>query len=208
MSLALGDLSNLREIAMEVNIKKIEGNWTLGYSLDKHTTRSTPIGYNEYGHMQFDTERPEAGEALFQLKYRSDFSQVPIIGLQLYNSFGKTFSSSSLVIPMPASKARTKQPVTELARNLAGRMGIPCVENLLVKTGSTPAMKDIEARDEKVSTLMGVFKVYDVLGVGLFDVLIVDDLFDTGSSLEAATTVLRSYSKIRNIYVATVTRKK
>lgn len=193
---------------MKVNIKRIEGNWTLGYSLDKHTIRSTPIGYNEYGHMQFDTERPEAGEALFQLKYRSDFSQVPIIGLQLYNSFGSVFSSSNIVIPMPASKTRSKQPVTELARDLAGRMGIPCIENLLVKTGSTPAMKDIEARDEKVSTLVGAFKVYDVLGKGLFDVLIVDDLFDTGSSLEAATTVLRGYSKIRNIYVVTVTRKR
>ncbi len=206
--MALADSGNLREIAMKVNIKKIEGNWTLGYSLDKHTICSTPIGYNEYGHMQFDTERPEAGEALFQLKYRSDFSQVPIIGQQLYDSFGAAFSSSHIVIPMPASKIRAKQPVTEIARDLAGRMGILCIENLLVKTGSTPAMKDIETRDEKVSTLVGAFKVYDVLDKGLFDVLIVDDLFDTGSSLEAATTVLRGYSKIRNIYVATVTRKR
>lgn len=87
-------------------------------------------------------------------------------------------------------------------------MGIPCVENLLVKTGTTPPMKDIETREEKVSALVDAFTVYDVLGDGVFDVLIVDDLFDTGSSLEAATTVLRRYSKIRSVYVATVTRKR
>ncbi|OOE91592.1 ComF family protein [Salinivibrio sp. AR640] len=193
---------------MDVNIKQMEGIWTLGYSLDRHTIRSTPIGYNEYGYMQFDTERPEAGEALFQLKYRSDYSQVPIIGQQLCSSFGRAFSSANLIIPMPASTPRNRQPVTEIARDLSQRMGIPYVENLLVKTGSTSPMKDIEKREDKVSALVNAFTAYDVLGEGLFDALIVDDLFDTGSSLEAATTVLRGYSKIRNVYVATVTRKR
>ncbi len=69
-------------------------------------------------------------------------------------------------------------------------------------------MKDITTREEKVSALMGAFTIYDVLKTGFYDVLIVDDLFDTGSPLEAATNVLRTYSKIRHIYVATVTRKR
>ena len=69
---------------MEVNVEQLQGNWDLGYSLDKHTISSTPIGYNAYGHMQFDTIRPEVGEALFQLKYRSDYDQVPIIASQIY----------------------------------------------------------------------------------------------------------------------------
>jgi len=193
---------------MDVAIKRIDGVWTLGYSLDKHTISSTPIGYNEYGHMQFDTVRPEAGEALFQLKYRSDFSQVSLIAQQMNKSLTKFFSSCGLIIPMPASKIRTRQPVTEIAKELALLMGIPCYEDLLVKTGSTPAMKDIATREDKVSALMGAFTVYDVLPFGLYDVLIIDDLFDSGSSLEAATNVLKGYSKIRNVYVATVTRKR
>lgn len=193
---------------MDVNIKRIDGVWTLGYSLDKHTTSSTPIGYNEYGHMQFDTVRPEAGEALFQLKYRSDFSQVSLIAQQMNKSLGKFFSSCNLIIPMPASKTRTRQPVTEIAKEFAILMGIPCHEDLLVKTGSTPAIKDMATREDKVSALMGAFTVYDVLPSGLYDVLIIDDLFDSGSSLEAATNVLKSYSRIRNVYVATVTRKR
>jgi len=193
---------------MNINIKRIDGVWTLGYSLDKHTISSTPIGYNEYGHMQFETIRPEAGEALFQLKYRSDFSQVSLIAQQMNKSLSKLFSSCGLVIPMPASKTRTRQPVTEIARELALLMGIPCYEDLLVKTNATPAMKDTGTREDKVSALMGVFTVYDVLPSGLYDVLIVDDLFDSGSSLEAATNVLKGYNKIRNVYVATVTRKR
>lgn len=158
--------------------------------------------------MQFDTVRPEAGEALFQLKYRSDYSQVSIIANQLHASFGDAFSTAGLVVPMPASTARNRQPVTEIAREYAQLAGIPCYENLLVKTGSTAPMKDLGTREEKVSALINAFTVYDVLPEGQYDVLIIDDLFDTGSSLEAATTVLRSYSKVRNIYVATVTRKR
>ncbi len=191
---------------MDVNIEEISGVWDLGYSLDKHTISSTPIGYNETGHMQFDTVRPEVGEALFQLKYRSDYGQVPIIARQLYDSLDSFFPSVGVVVPMPASKTRSRQPVTEIAREYARLKEVPCLDNLLVKNNTTPAMKDIGSRDKRVSTLMGAFSVHDVLNAGYYDVLIVDDLFDTGSSLEAATNVLNGYNKVRNVYVMTVTR--
>jgi predicted amidophosphoribosyltransferase len=193
---------------VEVNVRQIYGGWDLGYSLDKHTISSTPIGPNEWGHMQFDTIRPEAGEALFQLKYRSDFTQVIVIASQMYQSLSEYFSSANLIIPMPASRQRSRQPVIEIARELSRLMNIPCYEGLLLKETVTPPMKDIATIEEKVQTLMDAFSINDQLGEGLYDVLIVDDLYDTGSSLEAATNVLRQYSKIRNIYVSTVTRKR
>ncbi len=193
---------------MEVNIKQIHGDWDLGFSLDKHTISSTPIGPNPWGHMQFDTLRPEAGEALYQLKYNFDFTQVTVIASQMYQSLSGYFASASLIIPMPPSKQRARQPVTEIARELSRLMNIPCCEEMLVKKIDTPAMKDIASRDEKVQTLIDAFAINDQLGEGLYDMLIVDDIYDTGSSLEAATKVLRQYNKTRNIYVATVTRKR
>ena len=193
---------------MKVNVRQIHGGWDLGYSLDKHTISSTPIGPNEWGHMQFDTIRPEAGEALFQLKYRSDSSQVNIIASQMYNSLYRYFSSANLIIPMPASKQRQRQPVTEIAKELSQLMSIPCYEGLLIKKNATPPMKDIPNIEEKIQTLMDAFDINDQLNEGRYDVLIVDDLYDTGSSLEAATNVLRQYGKIQNIYVSTVTRKR
>lgn len=193
---------------MEVNVQPIQGNWDLGYSLDKHVLSSAYLGDNQWGHPEFETTRSESGEALFQLKYRSDYSQVPIIALQMYNSLANYFSSANFIVPIPPSKVRTRQHVVEIAKELAKNMRIPCYENLLVKTNNTPQMKDIEHREEKVSILVNVFSVNDKLGEGLYDALIVDDLLDSGSSIEAATTVLRGYSKIRSIFVAVVTRKR
>ncbi|MFZ1887042.1 MAG: hypothetical protein WAU33_03360 [Candidatus Binataceae bacterium] len=59
--------------------RKIPGRWRDGYALDLHTLSSTPIGYNEFGHMQFDTKRSEVGELLYQLKFNRDETVVPEI---------------------------------------------------------------------------------------------------------------------------------
>jgi predicted amidophosphoribosyltransferase len=193
---------------MQINIRQIHGAWDLGYSLDKHTLSSTPIGPNEWGHMQFDTVRSEIGEALFKLKYRSDFSQVQVIAAQINQSLASHFVSSNFVVPMPASKQRERQPVTEIAREVARLMNIPCNEELLIKTTQTLPMKDIPTQQEKVEKLMSAFAINDQLGTGPYNLLIIDDLYDTGSSLEAATRICRTCSKINKIYAATVTRRR
>ncbi|WAW89370.1 hypothetical protein LPY95_11410 [Xanthomonas citri pv. malvacearum] len=51
-----------------IHPQKIEGHFRAGVALDLHTTSSTPTGYNEAGHLQFDTARPEIAELLYQLK--------------------------------------------------------------------------------------------------------------------------------------------
>lgn len=38
---------------MDVNLKQIDGNWQLGFAMDKHSIRSIPIGEDEWGHMRW-----------------------------------------------------------------------------------------------------------------------------------------------------------
>lgn len=192
---------------MKVNVRKIVGSWDVDYSLDKHSIGSVFTGNNEYGHPTFDTTRTEVGEALFQLKNRSGQSQVNILATQLFDSLGSYFCSASFVIPMPPSKQRAFQPVMAIAQQVALLMNIPYLDNVLIKTAYTAQVKNIPLREERVKALCSSFKVNDMLADGKYNVLIVDDLYDTGSSLEAATTMLRKYEKIQNIFVATITRK-
>jgi hypothetical protein len=56
--------------------RKIYGCWAEGYVLDIHSTGSTLLGHNEFGHPQFETHRTEIGELLFRLKCRSDANAV------------------------------------------------------------------------------------------------------------------------------------
>jgi competence protein ComFC len=57
---------------VEIHPIQIFGRWRSGVALDLHTTSSTPTGHNEFGHMQFETVRPEIAELLYLLKNRSD----------------------------------------------------------------------------------------------------------------------------------------
>lgn len=192
---------------MKVNVQRIFGNWDTGYSLDKHSLSSVFIGNNEYGRPMFDTTRTEVGEALYQLKYNYDRSQVGDLGQQIVDSLGNYFQGASFILPMPASKQRTFQPVNEVANKVAALMNIPYIDNILVKSAYTAQVKNMPSKEERVQALCSTFKVNDVLGEGAYNALIVDDLYDTGSSLEAATAMLRQYTKIKKIFVATITRK-
>jgi predicted amidophosphoribosyltransferase len=189
---------------MKVNVRQIVGNWTAGYALDKHTLSSTYIGDNDFGRPQFDTNRSEAGEALFRLKFRGDWNQVPLLASAMVEEIIPRFPKPDLILPMPASNQRLRQPVTELARAIAALAAITVEETLLTKL-PTSQLKDLTSKDEKVAVLAGRFQIHDVLqGDGRRNVLLMDDLFDTGASMEGACSALQTYPKIGNIYVATV----
>lgn len=118
---------------MNVNLMKIDGEWDLGYVLDRHTIRSEYLGLNELGHPEYNTVRSEVGEALFQLKYRSDLTKVDQLAEVFVNNLKMLFQSASFIVPMPPSKQRTNQPVIMLAQKISEKLNIPLFENVLLK---------------------------------------------------------------------------
>lgn len=196
---------------MEVQIKEIVGNWEAGYVLHKHVLSSTFLGNNEFGHPQFDTKRSEVGEALFQLKYRDDKSKAAALAAELASSVIPRFEKIGMIIPMPASINRPWQPVDEIAKELGKIIKVPVFDEIIVKgpaEDGAKQLKDITNKEEKVAALTGRFTIKDVIdGEGPWNALLVDDLFDTGASMEAATAALKTYKKIKKVYVAALTWK-
>lgn len=196
---------------MDVNVKTIHGNWDQGYVLDKHTLSSEYIGDNEYGHPQFDTKRSEVGEALFKLKYRSDKSQAAALAAEVAKSIVPKFEKVGLIVPMPASNARAWQPVNEVANELGKLIGVPVFDNIVVKAApgaGAKQLKDMTGKEEKKTALEGKFTINDsIKNNGKWNTLLLDDLFDTGASMEAVAAVLRKYQKIGKIFVAALTWK-
>jgi predicted amidophosphoribosyltransferase len=119
------------------------------------------------------------------------------------------FQTASFVIPIPPSKYRATQPAIELARKVSEKMKIPFFEDILLKKGTTPQMKDIGTTKERIDKLIGCFYINDAItNDGSWDVLVIDDLYSSGASLSVATKVLRSYKKVRKIFVAAFSRTK
>ncbi|ASS56907.1 ComF family protein [Rhizobium leguminosarum] len=193
---------------MKVHLRKISGVWDEGYALDKHMLHSTFTGYNEYGRPTFDNVRTEPGEAVYQLKYRKDWSQAIALAQAVAAHILPKFPAIGLVIPMPASEARDRQPVDEVASELAKIIGVISFTNIIEKAHSATGkkLKDMDTKAEKDAELAGRLSIKDSIGGnGQWNALLVDDLFETGASMEAATKALRTYKKIAGIYVAALT---
>lgn len=195
---------------MKTNIRTLHGIWNDGYALDKHVLSSSFAGYNEYGHAQFDTERSEAGESVYRLKYRQDWGQVDVLAGAVHEHIVPLLPTIGLIVPMPPSNVRAKQPVYEVARALANRMKLTSFENIVTKATSVTgkSLKNLATKEEKVMELSGRFSINDGIGgEGRWNAILFDDLFDSGASMEAATAALRTYKKIDGVYAVALTWK-
>ena len=191
---------------MRILLRQIYGPWNDGWVLDKHTLQSVYLGDDEYGHPRFDTSRTEVGEATFQLKYRSDWTRTQPLAQAIADHIYPKFSNVGFIVPMPASTQRTRQPVTEVANTLGDLVKRPVFNNLLLKAANGKSLKDLNTKDEKIEAIGDSFGVHDAItNEGQWNVLVIDDLFHTGASMEAACKALRAYPKVRNIYVAALT---
>jgi predicted amidophosphoribosyltransferase len=194
---------------MKVNLREIEGNWDKGYALDKHMLSSVYIGDDEHGHPRFDNTRTDAGEALFQLKYRAGWEYAEPLAQAIADNIGLLLPFIGLIVPMPATSARQRQPVTEVADALGHIMKRPVFHKLLFKQAGGQKMKDLPTRDAKVEAVKNAFSYKDQIeGDGRHNLLLVDDLYDSGATAEAAVAVLRTYPKVSGIYVAALTSKR
>jgi len=113
---------------IEIHPKEIKGSWDQGYVLDLHTISSTMIGYNEFGHPEFDTVRSELGEMVYRLKYKGDKSVISSI-VEATVGFVNTWNiHPAAVIPVPPSKVqRAFQPVVEIAPNWPSLSELPWI---------------------------------------------------------------------------------
>lgn len=194
--------------ALNAQLRQISGPWDDGWVLDKHSISSVYLGDDENGRRRFDTKRTEVGEASYQLKYKQDWKQAMPLAQAIVDNIYPKFGNVGFIVPMPASNPRPRQPVTEVANALGSIVQRPVFDNLLLKAANGHSLKDLGTKAEKVKAIGDSFSINDVLeGNGPWNVLVVDDLFHTGASMEAACKALRSYPKVRRVYVAALTWK-
>lgn len=193
---------------MKTSLLRIKGPWDQGWVLDKHMLKSKYLGDGPSGRPQFDSVRTEVGEATFLLKYRNQWDRAPLLAKALAETVCPKLGTIGFIAPMPASNQRARQPVNEVATALGRILKVPAIPDLLVKTPNGKSLKDLTTKEEKLAALEGTIHVNDTIRkAGRWNVLLIDDLYDSGASMEVAAVALREYSKVNKVYVAALTWK-
>ncbi len=194
---------------VSINPQKLTGDWNEGFVLDFHTISSMLVGYDEFGHEVFDTKRSELGELLYKLKYRSDKSVLNDIldcVIEFLRREWEIVDSLDIIVPMPPSNTgRRSQPVIDLATGISTRTGISLAKDALVKIKETTQLKDIHNYKERVDVLQDAFKSNKSVTEGK-SVLLLDDLYRSGATLNVASRVLRHQGNVKAIYVLALTK--
>ncbi|MGV3625145.1 MAG: hypothetical protein ACO1OB_30275 [Archangium sp.] len=94
--------------------RPLYGSWFMGLALDLHTLSSVFIGYDEYGHEQYDTTRSAVGEALYRWKYSQDVSTADSLAETSVAALRAQNAQIDIVVPVPSTRSRQVQPVTEV----------------------------------------------------------------------------------------------
>jgi len=209
--------SNNREVSVvpkidlnitQINPQKLQGSWKDGWALDLHTTSSKPI-YNDDGVIvSWDTIRPLIAEELYRLKYKFEKSRSDKIANTAADFLNKIKNDwkFDLIMPIPPSDInREFQPVYEIAVKLGHKIGVPVDISSLQKLKSTSQLKTIDDPTQRNEILNGAFTVRTNSIYGK-TILLFDDLFRSGATLEAVCNVLINKGRVKEVYVFTITK--
>jgi len=180
------------------------GLWDEGIALDKHTTSSELTGYDVYGNPKFNNQYTDMGQSLNSFKYRYNHNELEaIISLaKPYISDWIAPKNIDYVLPVPPTIPRVFQPAAEVAREIASMIGAGFSDDILIKVSPTQA-KALKDGDKQIieGTIYKTKKA-----TSEHDMLLVDDIYDTGTTLNECVKVLREDPMIKKIYVLTLTK--
>lgn len=138
------------------------------------------------------TDPVKAGVAAFKYNNRREYAQ--FYGEELWKSFGETFAMlhPDGIVPVPVhSNKRKKRGYNQaelLAQQLSKRLEIPCYPKLLVRCLDTLPQKELNDR-ERLNNLKKAF-IFKENDVKLKTVLLVDDIYTSGATIEACTEAM------------------
>ena len=109
-------------------------------------------------------------------------------------------------VPLSAKRLRTRgyDQARLLAREIAKRCGVPH-EQLLIKTTDTPAQSGTHSRQERKLNVKGVYRPDTLPMIQGKNILLVDDIVTTGSTLDECARVLKA-SGAKSVSAVTVAR--
>lgn len=149
----------------------------------------------------------EAKKGMYRFKYanRRAYARTYAKTAVLMHSRWLKAINPDVIIPIPMYKKKERDrgynQATVFAKELSKVTGIPCDDKTLIRTRNTTPQKLLDAT-ERQENLQNAFQLREV-GVKYKTVLLVDDIFTTGATVDEASKALLS-AGVENVYVMTV----
>jgi predicted amidophosphoribosyltransferase len=184
---------------------ELKGNWKRGFAHDVHTLSSVYMGVDDKGMDYWDTTRTHMGELVYRLKYRQDTSTVQEI-VDMLERYRGLDQMDAIVTTPPTNKSRRFQPVIAIARELGDRINVPVFPDALEIKNLGPELKNIDSLEERIAILTRRMFAKNTKNLEEKNILLIDDLYRSGSTLFVATDILYTQAKVREVFVLTMTK--
>lgn len=148
-----------------------------------------------------------AAGALFRFKYQGRQEYADFFAEQLYTYLGRDIQAmnADMMIPVPLHRSRLKErgynQAELLGRALAKRLDIPFRADLVTRCRKTVPQKQLSL-SQRQNNLKRAFKLSEN-DVELDAVIIVDDIYTTGSTADALSEILIE-GGVKRTYVVTL----
>lgn len=158
--------------------------------------------YFDRGRVLFDYN-DAVRESIYRLKYNNRRRYAIYYGDKLAECFGEWLKEKKVqaIVPIPLHKsrfaARGYNQAQLLAKRVSEKTGIALRDDLLIRVKKTEAQKLMNA-DERHNNLKNAFKI-GVFDVKLETVVLIDDIYTTGSTMDEAARVIRQ-AGVQNVY--------
>ncbi len=174
--------------------RPLTGPWLAGWALDFHSRYDGDV-----------VSRSLIGDLVFRYKYNGERQ----LAQELARHWADLLHAHTelppctAIVPVPPSQQRASDPMAVLAHALATELKIPAWMNVLIKTRVTRPQKEMTSLAQKRANVAGAFVLRaDVRGKR---VILIDDLYDSGATLEEAAKVL-SCGGVSDVVVLTLTK--
>jgi predicted amidophosphoribosyltransferase len=166
-----------------LKIFPLYGEFDSGYTLDEYREQSDP-----------KSKRTLVGQLAYRFKYKYD----KVSGLKLMDLAerfvreNEDLNSADLIFTVPPSfTSRPFDPVSFFAERISERIGIPYQNGMIRRVRLTGLQKDALGKRSKMENVRGVFKLTDKNMIKDKKVLLMDDIYASGATLNEITRMLK-----------------
>ncbi len=147
-------------------------------------------------------------ELIIRFKFKDNVNLTSMFVYEMERLYNKDFKQSGIeaLIPVPLFIKRLKQRTYNqsqlLTQELSKRIGIPYRINVLEKIKNTPPQSGLKGL-ERIDNVKGAYKIKDTANLKGKNVLLIDDVITTGSTIRACVSALKR-SGIKRVYVMSI----